>query len=108
MNGYVFLSIAIICEIFSTSMLKASIGFSKLIPSLAFIIGMGVSFYTLSQSLTLIPLNIAYAIWSGFGTVLTVLVAIIIWKESVNTYTFIGIGLIIIGVLILNLKSPVH
>lgn len=108
MNGYVFLCIAIACEVFSTSMLKASVGFSKLVPSLAFIIGMGTSFYTLSLSLTLIPLNIAYAIWSGSGTVLTALIAIMIWKEPVNIYTFIGIALIIIGVVVINLKSSVH
>ncbi|WP_196595226.1 DMT family transporter [Pectinatus frisingensis] len=108
MNGYIFLCIAIACEVFSTSMLKASVGFSKLVPSLAFVIGMGVSFYTLSQALNLIPLNIAYAIWSGFGTILTVVIAIMIWKEATNTYTFIGIALIIIGVVILNLKSPVN
>lgn len=108
MNGYVLLCVAIACEVFSTSMLKASVGFSKLVPSFMFVIGMGISFYTLSQSLTLIPLNIAYAIWSGFGTILTTVIAIIIWQEVANTYTFIGIALIIIGVLILNLKGLVN
>lgn len=108
MNGYVLLCIAIACEVFSTSMMKASFGFSKLVPSLSFVIGMGGSFYTFSQSLTLIPLNIAYAIWSGFGTILTEFIAILIWKEPVNHYTFIGIAFIIIGVVILNLTSPVH
>jgi len=108
MNGYFFLTIAIACEIFSTSMLKASDGFSKLIPSLAFIIGMGTSFYTLAQALTLMPLNLAYAIWSGLGTVLTALIAVFIWKEPVNLYTAGGIALIVSGVVLLNLKSPGH
>ena len=62
MNGYVLLGIAIACEVFSTSMLKASAGFSKLMPSLAFIVGMSASFYTVSQAMNSIPLNIAYAI----------------------------------------------
>lgn len=108
MNGYVFLTAAIVLEIFSTSMLKASAGFSKFMPSLAFIIGMGASFYTLSQALTSIPLSIAYAIWSGIGLVLTTLVAIFIWKESVNIYIVIGIALIISGVILLNLKGAGH
>lgn len=108
MNAYVLLGIAIAFEVFSTSMLKASMGFSKLMPSLAFIIGMGTSFYTVSQAMNVIPLNIAYAIWSGLGTVLTALVAISIWKEPVNIYTGLGIVLIVSGVVILNLKGAGH
>ncbi|WP_196592650.1 DMT family transporter [Pectinatus sottacetonis] len=108
MKGYVLLCIAIVCEVFSTSMLKSSVGFSRLFPSIIFIMGMGTSFYMFSQSLIYIPLNIAYAIWSGLGTVFTLLIAIIFWKENFNIYTFIGISLIIIGVLILNLKNPAH
>lgn len=88
----------------STSMLKASDGFSKLISSLAFIIGMGIFFYTLAQAVMLMPLNLAYAIGSGLGMVLTALIAVLIWKEPVNLYTAGGIALIVSGVVLLNLK----
>lgn len=108
MNGYVFLGIAIACEVFSTSMLKASAGFSKLMPSLAFLVGMGASFYTIAQAMNSISLNVAYAIWAGLGTVLTVLVAVFIWKEPFNIYSAIGITLIVIGVVLLNLKGAAH
>lgn len=108
MNGYVLLGVAIACEVFSTSMLKASAGFSKLMPSLAFIVGMGASFYAVSQAMTAIPLNIAYAIWAGLGTALTALIAIFIWKEPVSIYTGIGLALIISGVVLLNLKGAGH
>lgn len=108
MNGYILLGIAITFEVFSTSMLKASAGFTKLIPSFAFIVGMGASFYTVAQAITVIPLNIAYAIWSGLGTVLTTLIAIVIWREPCNTYTVTGTTLIVIGVILLNLKAIDH
>lgn len=108
MNGYVLLGIAIAFEVFSTSMLKASVGFTKLLPSIAFIVGMGLSFYIVSQAMTVIPLNIAYAIWSGLGTVLTAMVAILVWKEPVNIYTAAGIALIVLGVVLLNLKQAGH
>ena len=108
MNGYVFLGLAIAFEVFSTSMLKASAGFTKLLPSLAFLAGMATSFYAVSQAMLFIPLNIAYAIWAGVGTALTALVAIVIWKEPMNFYTAIGIALIIAGVAILNLKGAAH
>lgn len=105
MNGYIFLTLAIILELFSTSMLKASIGFTKLLPSIIFILGMSLSFYLLSQALTSIPLSIAYAIWSGIGTALTAIIGVMIWKEQINIFTCIGIAFIIIGVVLLNLKS---
>lgn len=104
MNGYVFLGIAIALELFSTSMLKASAGFTKFLPSIAFIVGMSSCFYFMSQSLTAIPLSIAYAIWSGVGTALTALIGVLIWQERLNPYNGIGIVFIIIGVVLLNLR----
>jgi small multidrug resistance pump len=108
MNGYVFLGIAIAIEVFSTSMLKYSEGFTKFYPSFAFIVGMSASFYAVAQAMTVIPLNIAYAIWAGLGTFLTALVSILIWKESINIYSGIGIAFIVMGVVMLNVKGPAH
>ncbi|MDU4959449.1 MAG: multidrug efflux SMR transporter [Sporomusaceae bacterium] len=108
MNGYVLLSLAIALEVFSTSMMKASAGFTKLLPTIIFIGGMGTSFYVLSQALTSIPLSTAYAIWSGVGTALTALIGVFVWKEQFDLYTGLGIVLIIFGVVILNLKGPGH
>lgn len=108
MSGYVFLGLAIALEIFSTSMMKASNGFTKLIPSLVFVVGMGASFFSLSQALIHVPLSVAYAIWSGVGTALTALIAVLIWKEQLNGYMIAGIFLIIAGVVLLNLKGSVH
>lgn len=108
MNGYALLAIAIVCEIFATSMLKASAGFTKPVPATLFVVVMSTSFYMLSKALTQIPLSIAYAIWSGVGTALTAAVAIFLWKEPINIYTFAGIVLIMIGVILLNLKGAAH
>ena len=105
MIGYLFLGAAILLEIFSTSMLKLSMGFTKLIPSVVFVVGMSSSFYVLSKALNLIPLSIAYAIWSGIGTALTALIGVYIWKEELSMTAVIGIALIVIGVILLNLKG---
>ena len=104
-KGYILLSIAIALEIVSTSMLKASCGFTKLMPSVAFIAGMGTCFYIFSKSLMLLPLGIAYAIWAGVGTVLMALVAVVIWHEQLDLTTGLGILLIIAGVILLNIRS---
>ncbi|WP_431811143.1 DMT family transporter [Lysinibacillus sp. FW12] len=102
MKGYLFLTLSIISEVFATTMLKLSDGFTVLVPSLAVALGYGISFYSLSLCLKTMPLSLAYAIWSGVGTALTVMVGIIIWNDIFNLYSAIGIALIIGGVILLN------
>ena len=106
--AYLYLALAIIFELIGTSLLKASEGFSKLLPTVGVVIVFTLSFFFLSVSLKSIPLNIAYAIWSGLGTVATVIISILIWKEKINTASVIGIALIIIGVVVLNMFGPGH
>lgn len=108
MNSYLLLTMAILVETFSTSMLKFSAGFSKLFPSSLFVVGMATSFYLLSRALIDIPLSVAYAIWAGCGTALTVMVGFFVWQESVDIYKIVGIAMIIAGVVILNLKGNAH
>ncbi|MEG6522937.1 multidrug efflux SMR transporter [Desulfotomaculum sp. 1211_IL3151] len=103
-----YLMLAIVCELVGTSLLKASDGFSKLFPTVGLLIGFTLAFFFLSLSLKTIPLNIAYAIWSGLGTVATVIISILIWKEKVNFASVTGIALIIIGVIVLNMYGPGH
>lgn len=108
MTGYIFMILAILSEVISTSMLKASAGFTKLIPSVIFVIGMGSAFFFLSKALFTVPLSTAYAVWSGVGTALTAIIAVLVWKEELTLYSVAGIGFIIIGVVLLNLKGSVH
>lgn len=108
MKAYLFLTLAIVSEIFGTSMLKASHGFTRLYPSLATVAAFAVAFYALSLSLQQIPLGVAYAIWSGVGTAMTAVIGIVVWKETASPATAIGIALIIAGVVVLNLKGPAH
>jgi len=102
MNGYLFLTLSIISEVFATTMLKLSDGFTVLGPSVAVALGYGISFYSLSLCLKTLPLSLAYAIWSGVGTALTVIVGIVIWDDMFNLYSALGIALIIGGVILLN------
>ncbi|GJM76637.1 quaternary ammonium compound efflux SMR transporter QacH [Paenibacillus macerans] len=106
--AYLFLMISIASELIGTSMLKASQGFTKLAPSIITVAAFVCAFYFLSLSLKTIPLNAAYAIWSGLGSVLTVIISVLIWKEKINAGSIVGIALIIAGVVILQLLGPGH
>lgn len=105
MQGYIFLLIAIIGEIIATTSLKASEGFTRLVPSIVVIIGYAIAFYMLSLALKYIPLGISYALWSGIGTAITVFVGVLVYGEKLSPQIVIGILLIIAGVIVLNLTK---
>ncbi|WP_151734077.1 DMT family transporter ['Paenibacillus yunnanensis' Narsing Rao et al. 2020] len=102
MKGYAALAVAIVSEIFGTSMLKLSDSFTNLWPSLGVAAGFGLAFYSLSLCLRTVPLSLAYAIWSGVGTVITALIGVLVWGDHFTFFSFIGIVLIVGGVVLLN------
>lgn len=107
MKGYIALGMSIFSEIFGTTMLKLSEGFTNLFPSIGVIVGFGLSFYCLSLCLKTVPLSLAYAIWSGMGTALTALIGVLLWRDPFSIITLVGLVLIIGGVVLLNAsKSP--
>ncbi len=105
MNGAAYLAIAIVGEVIATSFLRASAGFTQLVPSLVVVVGYGVTFYFFSLALGTIPVGIAYAIWSGVGIVLISIIAFLAYGQSLDLPALIGIGLILAGVLVINLFS---
>ena len=98
---------AVLSEVIATTSLKFSEGFTKFLPSLIVVLGYGLSFYLLSISLKVMPIGIAYALWSGIGIVLTVIAGKMIWQEALDGPRLTGIGLILLGILIINLFSKV-
>jgi small multidrug resistance pump len=103
--NYAYLFAAIICEVVATSALKASEGFTRLWPSAIVIIGYGLAFYCLSLTLRTIPVGIAYAVWSGIGIVLIAVIGWLFYRQSLDLPAILGIGLILAGVLVINLFS---
>lgn len=105
MNPWLLLALAIVAEVVGTSALKASDGFTRLVPSLVVVVGYVVSFYCLSLVLRHIPVGITYAVWSGLGIVLITVAAFVLYGQRIDLAGWIGMGLIVAGVLVLNLFS---
>lgn len=105
MKQWIFLGVAIVSEVIATSALKAAEEFTRLWPSLIVVIGYASAFYFLTLTLRTIPIGIAYAIWSGVGVALITLVGWVLYKQALDTPAFIGIGLIVAGVAVLNVFS---
>jgi small multidrug resistance pump len=104
---WLYLAIAIVSEVLGTSALKSSDGFTKLLPSILVVLAYGTSFYFLSLTLRVIPVGIAYAIWSGVGIVLLSLIGWFLYGQKLDLPAFVGISLITAGVVVLNTLSKV-
>lgn len=105
MNGAAYLAIAIVGEVIATSFLRASAGFTQLIPSIVVVVGYCVTFYFFSLALQTIPVGVGYAIWSGVGIILVSIIAFFAYGQTLDLPALIGIGLILAGVLVINLFS---
>ena len=105
MHTWLLLSFAILAEVIATSALKVSDGFSRLWPSVVVVAGYAIAFWFLALTLKRMPVGIAYAVWSGAGTVLITLVGLIAFRQRLDVAGVVGIALIVAGVLVLNLVS---
>ncbi len=99
------LCIAGIFEVFWSTAMKYSEGFSKPLPSLLTVAGMVISFYFLSQATKSLPLGTAYAIWTGIGTLGAVLLGIVLFHEPVAPSRILFLLLILAGILGLKLTA---
>lgn len=105
MKTWLLLLAAIAAEVTATTALKASQGFTRLLPSLVVVAGYGLAFWLLALTLRVLPVGVAYAIWSGLGTALIVLIAWLIYGQTMDAWGLLGLALIVAGVLVLNLLS---
>jgi small multidrug resistance pump len=103
--AYVFLATAILAEVIATSALKASEGFSRTAPSIVVVIGYGIAFWCLSQTLKSIPVGVAYAIWSGAGIFLISVVGWVLFGQKLDPPAILGMALIVAGVVVLQAFS---
>lgn len=102
---YAALVTAIVFEVIGTTFLQRSEQFTRLMPTLLMALCYLVAFYFLSQALRVMPVGIAYAIWSGLGIVLISAVGYLRFGQMLDIPALIGIGCIITGVVVINLFS---
>ena len=103
--AWIFLLIAGFFEIFWAIGLKLSEGFTNFFISTLTVIGMIASFYFLALALKNIPLGTAYAVWTGIGSVGTVILGIILFKEPISVIRCVCMILILCGITGLKLLS---
>ena len=102
-SSYAFLILAVVLGVTSNSFAKSAEGFILLVPSIITAITIVLCMYALSMVMKNIPMGITYASFAGLTIIATVIVGIIRFNQMPNLYSMIGLGLIIIGVLMVNL-----
>ena len=100
-----FLSIAIAAEVAGTIALKYTDGFTRIGPSAIVVAGYGLSFWMLALVLKALPIGLTYAVWAAVGTALIAAIGIVAFGEPAGLLKMLSLGLIIAGVVGLNLAA---
>ena len=99
------LSLAILTEVAGTVALRQSDGFTRLLPSAVVVVGYGISFWLLALVLREMSMSATYAVWSAVGTALIAIVGVFAFGEPATALKVASLGLIILGVVGLNLAG---
>src|SRR4051794_20450981 len=103
--AWALLGAAIAAEVAATSALKASDGFTRLVPSIVVVVGYALSFGLLALVLKKLSVSTTYAVWSGVGTAAIALIGIVVWNESAAPLKLASIAVIVVGVIALQLAG---
>lgn len=102
---WIYLSLAIACEVVGTTALKAADGFTRPLPVVIVVCGYLAAFAFLGLSLKSLSVGIAYAIWAAVGMVLVAISGWLMFDERLDAWAMTGIVLIIVGVVLISAVS---
>ena len=105
LKTYLFLIIAIFCEVAGTMLLPATQNFSKLIPTAFLTIFYLTAFYLLTFVVDKLPIAIVYATWSGLGIFTIAILGYIFFKQTLSWQSILGLFLIVAGIALVNIYS---
>lgn len=98
-----WLVFSILSEVVGTLCLRASAGLKRKIWFIPVAIAYASAFYFLSLTLAAgMPLGVAYGLWAACGVALVCLLSRVIWKDPLTRRALIGIGLIVVGVILVE------
>lgn len=102
---WLYLGVAILFETIGTTALKASDGMTRALPALVVVLAYALSFWLLALVLRVIPVGVAYAIWSGLGICFIATIGYFVFGQRLDLPALIGLGMIIAGIVVINVFS---
>ncbi|WP_420404090.1 DMT family transporter [Nisaea sp.] len=103
--AYLYLGLAIVAEVIGTLALKATNGFTVLVPSIVVLCSYSAAFVLLSFCLREMPVGIVYGIWAGLGVVLVTVAGVFVYRQMPDVPAIIGLAMIVGGVVVIHLFS---
>lgn len=105
---FVLLAFAIAFEVTATLSMRASEGFTRLVPSIVVVAGYLISFVFMAKALTSLNVGPVYAIWSALGTIGAFAGGVLLFGEQLRPLTVAGAAIVVIGVIVMNLGGGVQ
>ena len=102
---FLFLIFAVLAETVGTTALQASQQFTRPVPSVIVVVAYGVAFYLLSLTLSVMPVGLVYAIWSGLGIVFIAGIGYFVFGQRLDWPAILGLAMILGGILVIHLFS---
>jgi len=102
---WILLALGISIEILATTSLKLSDGFTKIGFAGLTLICFGLAFYVMSLVVRTMPIGMAYSVWAGGGIAGVTLVGAVAFGQTLDGFAYLGIGLIIAGVVVMSALS---
>jgi quaternary ammonium compound-resistance protein SugE len=106
--AWLYLVLAGVAEIGFTTFLKLSGGFTRLWPSVCFVLFSAASFWLLSRALNGVALGTAYVVWTGIGAFRTAIVGISMFGDPLTFWRLFFLVLLISSIIGLQIVSPEH
>jgi small multidrug resistance pump len=102
---WIWLSLAIFLEVAATILMKLSNGLSRTAPTVGMFVLYGLSFIPMTIALKELEIGSVYAIWSAVGTAVVTVLGVVLFHEPASLLKAFAIGLIIVGVVCLNIST---
>ena len=106
--AWLILAAAIVTEVAGTLALRASEGFSRLLPSIIVVIGYLASFVLLAWVLKSLPVGVVYAVWAAAGIAMVSVLGWVMFRDTIPPLGIAGIAVILVGVVMLQLSGAVR
>ena len=106
MRAWIYLLVAIICEVIGTTSIKSVMNNSPVIGHCVMFGMIGVSYFFLALAVKTVPVGVAYALWEGIGIVLITLAGFMWFGEALGFYKICGLSLMVSGIILV--KSGVY
>jgi small multidrug resistance pump len=106
--SWLLLVASIVLEVLGTVSMKLSEGFSRPLYSALVAVFYALSIGGLALVLKRIDMSVAYAVWSGLGTAFIAMVGVGVFGEALSVVKVVALVLIVVGVVMLNMVSPMH